>query len=114
MQFVLTGFTQNSGFRVFAFEGIGEDRTRTKFTVQADLGLSLRYGIRLQELPLLCRALLDEGGGIHTVTFTEDQMRACSEERALAREAAAAKKKRPPPKPANGPVGPNWRTRQTS
>jgi hypothetical protein len=114
MQFVLTGFTQDLGFRVFAFEGIGDDRTRTKFTVKADLGLSLRYGIRLQDLPLLCRSLLDEGLGIQTLTFTEERMRACSEKLALAREAAAAKKKRPPPKPANGPVGAGWRTRETS
>jgi hypothetical protein len=117
MQFVLTGFTQDLGFRVFAFEGIGEDRTRTKFTVKADLGLTLRYGIRFQELPLLCRALLDsreEGGGIQTLTFTEEQMRACSDERALARDAAAAKKKKSPPRPASGPVGVGWRTPQTS
>ena len=59
MQFVLTGFTQDLGFRVFAFEGIGADRIRTKFTVKAELALIRNYGIRIQELPLLCRGLLD-------------------------------------------------------
>jgi hypothetical protein len=114
MQFVLTGFTQQLGFRVFAFEGIGEDRIRTKFTVKADLALILRYGIRLQELPLLCRTLLDrrsEGDGIQSLTFTEELMRACSDERALARD-AAAKKKKSPPRPPASPVGVGWRTSQ--
>ena len=39
MQFVLTGFTQDLGCRVFAFEGIAVDRMRTPFTVRADLAL---------------------------------------------------------------------------
>src|ERR1700674_5358916 len=75
MQFILTGFTQDTGFRVFAFERVGEDRT--KYTVRADLALVLRYGIRLQELPLLCRSLLerrDNGEETSALTFTEDEM----------------------------------------
>ena len=59
MQFILTGFTQDKEFRVFAFEGIAADRVRTPFTVRADLSLSRTYGIRLQELPLMCRAILE-------------------------------------------------------
>ena len=58
MQFILTGFTQDLAFRVFAFERMGLDRVRTKYVVKADLSLSRRYGIPLQELPLLCRNLL--------------------------------------------------------
>ena len=37
MQFILTGFTQDLAFRVFAFERMGLDRVRTKFVVRADL-----------------------------------------------------------------------------
>ena len=77
MQFIFTGFTQDMGLRVFAFERMGADRIRTKYTVRADLALILRYGIRMQELPLLCRNLLelrDNGGENGTLTFTEDQM----------------------------------------
>ena len=59
MQFILTGFTQDLAFRVFAFERMGLDRIRTKFVVKADLALVRRYGIQVQELPLLCRTLLD-------------------------------------------------------
>ena len=79
MQFIFTGFTQDMGFRVFAFEGVGPDRIRTNHTVRADLALLLRYGIRMQELPLLCRRLLerriDNGEERGAVTFTEDEMR---------------------------------------
>ena len=77
MQYILTGFTQDMGFRVFAFERIGDDRLRTNFTVRADLALIRRYGIRLQDLPLMCRGLLDrcsEGEERRTLIFTEDEM----------------------------------------
>ena len=52
MQFILTGFTQEAGFRVFTFESLAADRTRTKFTVKTDLSLIRNYGIQVQELPL--------------------------------------------------------------
>jgi len=78
MQFILMGFNQETDFRTFAFQGIAADRTRTEFTVRADLVLSRKYGIRVQELPLLCRRLLerdDRGEERHTLTFTEEDMR---------------------------------------
>src|SRR6266571_2978296 len=93
MQFILTGFTQDTGCRVFAFERTGEDRIRVRFTVRADLDLIRRYGIRLQELPLLCRGLLerrDESELKSTLTFTEEQMRLHC---AAAQEAAAQRRK---------------------
>ena len=96
MQFVLTGFTHDTGFRVFAFDRIGDDRVRTKCTVRADLSLVRRYGIQIQELPLLCRRLLDgreEGGELAPLTFSEDEMRVCANERAAVRAAAASKRK---------------------
>ena len=77
MRFILTGFTQDTGFRVFTFEGVGPDQTRTGFSVGADLALSRRYGIRMQELPLLCREFLErcsEGEQARTFTFTEAEM----------------------------------------
>ena len=111
MQFVITGFTHELGFRVFAFERQEEDRSRTKCTVRADLALLQRYGIRIQELPLLCRALLDRGdipGEIQTLTFSEDEMRVCADERTAAREAAASKRK-PPHRPTTETPGAAWR-----
>ena len=73
MQFILTGFTHDLGYRVFAFDRLAEDRTRTKCTVRADLALIRRYGIQIQDLPLLCRGLLDrsdERPEMPSLTFT--------------------------------------------
>lgn len=116
MQFILTGFTQDTGFRVFAFEGVAIGQIRTVFTVRADLALSRRYGIAMQELPLLCRSLLDrqDEGAEHAVTeqhaltFTEEQMRACADKRAADRALAALKRKAPR-RPVVENAGAAWR-----
>lgn len=115
MQFVFTGFTHDLGFRVFAFERLGEDRVRTQCTVKADLALVRRYGIQIQELPLLCRGLLDrheegleQGGVLGSFIFTEEEMRVCADERAAVRALAASKRK-PAHKPASENVGAAWR-----
>ncbi len=102
MQFILTGFTPDTGFRVFAFEGIAADRTRIEYTVRTDLALSRTYGIRLQELPLLCRAFLErreESDLERTLTFNEDEMRLHAKGLAADKEAAEKRKstrKHPP------------------
>ena len=49
MEFVFTGFRQNSNVRQYSFDGIGADRTRTRFIVGADLALSRKYAIAMQE-----------------------------------------------------------------
>jgi hypothetical protein len=104
MQFTLTGFTQDSGCRVFAYDGVGEDRVRIRFTVRADLALSRKYGIRLQELPLMCLEILertsamDEAGGpepvvtLRALSFTEEAMIRYADEVVAARDAAALKR----------------------
>jgi hypothetical protein len=111
MQFVLTGFTQELAFRVFAFERVGDDRVRTQCTVRADIVLSRRYGIQLQDLPSLCRGLLErsfEGGEMHPLTYSEEEMCGFAKGRAADREAAAAKRK-PPRRPPSVNVGTAWR-----
>lgn len=110
MQFVLTGFSHEMGFRVFAFSRMGTDRVQTACTVRADLSLARRYGIHLQELPLLCRCLLDrrnEEEGAQTLTLTEEEMQVCAQERA-ARQ-SDAKKRKPPSRPAGEIPGSAWR-----
>jgi hypothetical protein len=104
MQFTLTGFTQETGSRVFAYEGVGEDRVRIKFTVRADLAMTRKYGIRLQELPLMCLGILerssvtDEASGAEppvahrTLTFTEEAMSQYADDIITARDAAALKR----------------------
>jgi hypothetical protein len=112
MMFILTGFTQDVGFRVFAFEGIAADRSRTAFTVRADLGLIRRYDIRMQELPLLCRSLLerrDDAEEARTFIFTEEEMDRHAKDSAATKLAAAAKRK-PPKKPSGENLGAAWRT----
>jgi hypothetical protein len=113
MNFILTGFTQDTGFRVFAFQGVGANGTRLEYTVKADLGLSRSYGIRLQELPLLCRGLLDrlaEGAEARTVTFTEEGMRLHADNRAAERD--AARQRRPPRRPPTEHAATGWRATQ--
>jgi hypothetical protein len=96
MQNTLVGFTHHNGFRVFSFDRLGDDRVRTRCTVRADLGLIRGYGIQIQELPLLCRGLLDrseETSEIQSLTFAEGDMRNCANDRAAIRAEAARKRK---------------------
>ncbi len=114
----MTGFTQDTGCRVFAYEGIGEDRVRIRFTVRADLEMSRKYGIRLQELPLMCLGILersmvsDETGVLpsdmdRALTYTEAAMMQYSDDCVAARGAAALKRtsvRRTPVKTAAAPA----------
>lgn len=114
VRFVLTGFSHNMEFRVFAFDRITTERERIQCTVRADLALTRKYGIHLQELPLLCRSLLerkDEGEPIISSTFTEAEMQDCARLRAAAHEAASSKRK-PPHRPTGENAGAAWRGRQ--
>ena len=111
-QFALKGFSQDQETRRFTFERVEADQTRTEFIVSANLTLARAHGIRVQELPLLCRELLDRRvgpDGARIVNFTEEDMRALSAGRAAAQQAAAQKRK-PPRKPAAGSTGSAWRT----
>src|SRR5690606_11447698 len=97
-------------FRVFEFEGIGQDRVRTEYKVRADLALIHKYGIRVQELPLLCRGILEgrkEDEAQQTFTYTESDMRRNAELCAL--RAADSQKRKAPRKPPSANVGVAWR-----
>jgi hypothetical protein len=107
-QFVLTGFSQDHGSRRFAFDKIGADHSRTPFTVHADLDLIRIYGIHVQDLPLLCRALLErsvDSDSVRQFRFTEDDMRV-HQTNVLASAGQKRKASRPPPVNA----GSAWRT----
>lgn len=112
MQYILTGFTHDVGFRVFAFECIGDDRVRTAYSVRADLSLIRKYGIRMQELPLLCRTILEQRDGDDTRrTFTYEEAAMCLRADTLAAEAAAQKRK-VPRRPPSENAGAAWRRPQ--
>jgi uncharacterized protein (DUF2235 family) len=94
-QFLLTGYTQSAGIRIYAFERT-EDARRVGYTVEVDLALIPGYGIRIQDLPLLCRELLQQGDEPHEIgplIFTEQRMRSHAARLATAREDAENKKK---------------------
>jgi hypothetical protein len=96
VNFILTGFTQIEGFRVFGFEGRRSGKTLAIHTVRADLDLTRRHGIAVQDLPLLCRAMLDrtpEDEERRAWIFTEEEMSRHERTCEAARAAAAARKR---------------------
>jgi len=112
IEYHLTGFTQEAGVRTYAFEGRSAAE-RVAYTVQVDLALIPAFGIRIQELPLLCRELLEqrtEPPNIQALIFTEQHMRGYAQKIATAREAAEHRKKAPQPgATANPAPAPGWR-----
>ena len=115
MQFIFTGFSQITGFRVFAYQSIGDDKTKTKLAVRADMGLGRKHGIQLQEWPLLCREMLEQRTedierGYCELIFDEDRMRRHTEARVATRLAALAKRKAPRPAPRVSPEASALRT----
>lgn len=108
-KFLLTGFTQTAGIRVYAFEGTFDAR-RIDYTVEVDLALIPGYGIRIQDLPLLCRDLLQqraERDETSAFVFTEQNMRSHAEELVRARNDAEHRKKQPRPAASTNPG--DWR-----
>lgn len=94
-RFRLAGFTQIAGMRVYAFEGMVDAR-RIDYTVEVNLALIPGYGIRIQDLPQLCRDLLQqwaERDATSAFVLTEQSMRAHAEELARARSDAEHRKK---------------------
>jgi hypothetical protein len=111
-QYILTGFSQTAGIRLYAFEGIG-DGPRVNCTVEVNLALIANFGIRIQDLPLLCRELLVqkrvEPGETGALTFTEHEMRAHAEKLAAERE-VSARRKSAGRRPVNANPGSGWRS----
>ncbi len=107
-QFLLTGFTQTAGIRVYTFEG-RSDAQRIGYTVEVNLALIPGYGIRIQDLPLLCRDLLQqraEQNEASAFVLTEQNMRSHAEELARARSDAEHRKK---PRHAASAAPDDWR-----
>jgi hypothetical protein len=107
MYFVLNGFTADMGSRVFVFESIQADRSRSHIplTVTVDLALARKYGIRLQDLPLLCRSVLERGHDDEkkrAYTYTEEEMRLHAE--GVADREEAARHTKPPRRSAGARV----------
>jgi hypothetical protein len=111
VEFFLTGFQQDANIRRYAFERTGDGRANTRFTVGVDLATVRRYGIPLQELPLLCRRLLEDRNAptqAAALTFSEEDMAGYANRRAArAQEAEAKRRARRPIHSRN--IGKAWR-----
>jgi len=109
MSYIFTGFRQTNAVRQFAFDRVSADGTRTQVTVGADLALARKHFILLQDLPLLCRRVLEtseDRDRTETLMFTEADMLAVE----TAIQAAKADKK-PARKPfASNRLGQAWRS----
>ena len=79
--FVLTEIRTFDNVRRYYFDVVAEDRSRRQVTVGADLDLIRRFRMPLQELPLLCRRLLEVHAEIETTMFTESDMQHCASDR---------------------------------
>lgn len=111
MNFTFTGFSQEAEFRLFAFEGISTEKVKTKHKVKVDISLLGKYGIKVQELPLLCRRLLDKHENdidTSTLIFTEAEMCVQQSERIATMNANAQKRKTMHKPPSAAGVA--WRT----
>jgi len=97
LEFILLGFSQQGNMRRFFFERTGSaaGTVREQFIVDADMAVARRYKIAMQELPLLCRRLLDQTDATvsRTLIFSEVDMRNHAGSLAAELEARALKKK---------------------
>jgi len=110
--FLLTGFRNEKGARIYAFDGVGPDRIRIPCTVVADLALIRKYNVRVQELPLLCRGLLDRQETVPANTRLELNEHELSSHATRLAEAKLAHdaKRAPHRKPVSNRIGAAWRT----
>ena len=98
IEFILTGFKQSLNIRHYFFQVTALDRTKYEVSVDADLDLMRRYGISIQEMPLLCRRLLEGRPGTkpsELVVFSEQTMSAFAHDRTAERLAQELRRKRP-------------------
>ena len=109
MEFVLTGFRQDRSMRHYAFESVSAERKREACSVCADLSLLHKHKIPLQEVPLLCRRLLEgaEPGARQKLVFSEAEMLRYTISRAAKLEAGMQRKRHRPP--VSSRVGLAWR-----
>jgi hypothetical protein len=108
MTFVLTEIRTFDNVRRYYFDVVAEDQSRRQVTVGADLDLIRRYRIPLQELPLLCRRLLEGHAKIETTMFTESDMQNYVSDRTAETNSLLQKRKARRPQVSNR-VGQAWR-----
>jgi hypothetical protein len=58
MQFSYKGFTQSGNLRLFAFEGIEEQRPAEHYCIAIDLALFTKFQLSFQSGPMFCLQIL--------------------------------------------------------
>jgi hypothetical protein len=112
MEYTLTGFRQDGNIRMFVFQGVTPDRRKAIFVVGADITLISKHAIPIQELPLLCRRLLEDRGEDADRTrlmFTEKHMLDYVTRKAAAQQASDQRRKPHRRPPRTTPLGQAWR-----
>ena len=121
MSFILTGFRQDMGFRVFAFERRVTARSRIEFTVKADLGLIRRYQHPRTGTPAAVPKPAGAAGGHRGATHDGCQRRgnagldlhrrrdAQLRDRSGRRENRSRPQEKPPRRPTGESPGAAWR-----
>lgn len=77
MEYVLTGVEHSGNIRLYAFAEVEHDSRRTGLSVAVDINVLRKYGIPIQELPLLCRFFLKDqrgAGSERDLTYGEAEM----------------------------------------
>jgi hypothetical protein len=99
MEISINGFRQTGSLRHYLFQTVAADRVRHDVVVDADLNLMRHHGISIQEMPLLCRKLIEaiEGVPPSRMIYSEQSMAGHARDRAAA-QVALALRKRPRPK----------------
>ena len=96
MIYAFTGFSQEGTYRVFSFELLPRSPGRGAFQVRADIADARRYRIPLQELPILCRGVLEnrhETDTSHQATYSAADMLAHANARETAEENRKARRR---------------------
>src|SRR5690349_3371923 len=77
MQCIFNGFQQSGTLRSFAFTVVSENVPRIQVAVGVDTAVSRKFGISLQELPLICRETLSSRyvvGANSALTVGEEEL----------------------------------------
>ena len=96
MEYVLTNFQQQLNIRRFFFKGTNAARERLEFIVGVDLNSARKYGIAVQELPLLCLHFLEQRTDDlqpRGVTFTEAQLATFAAQRDADKKSAESRRR---------------------
>jgi hypothetical protein len=96
LEYVLTNFQQQLNIRRFFFKGTNAAKERLEYIVGIDLTWARKYGIPVQELPLLCVRFLEQRTDDlqpRGVNFTEAQMANYASERDAEKKRSESKRR---------------------